>query len=112
LRGAAFGVPSPEERSRIYARIPERVDILITHSPPYGILDTSDRGRLHGGCQELRKAVERAKPKVHIFGHVHGCRGIVEAGSTTYINATVLDETGGILQPVVFRLKHAKGISK
>jgi Icc-related predicted phosphoesterase len=95
-----------EQRRRVYDQIPEQLDILVTHFPPYGILDSSDGGLSHGGCRELLKSVLRAKPKVHIFGHVHGAQGIVEIGNTTFINATVLDAKGGVLQPMTFCLRH------
>jgi len=33
-------------------------DVLITHGPPYGILDLTDEG-VKAGCEELMKAVLR-----------------------------------------------------
>lgn len=56
--------------------IPKDTDILITHGPPHGILDKTSRGhgsisRKHCGCVDLREAVERIKPKYHVFGHIH-----------------------------------------
>jgi hypothetical protein len=41
LYGGAFGLISPEDRKRLYARIPEDTDSLITQGPPYGILDVT-----------------------------------------------------------------------
>lgn len=46
------------------------VDIMITHGPPAGVLDTV----VHGGsvgCEGLFAAVKRARPRVHVFGHIH-----------------------------------------
>lgn len=45
--------------------IPEDVDFLITHGPAYGYLD---RGL---GCKNLYLSIASARPKYHIFGHVH-----------------------------------------
>lgn len=53
-----------------YALIPDDTDILITHGPPYGIMDKTVRGE-HVGSKELLKAVMHVKPSFHVFGHVH-----------------------------------------
>ena len=50
--------------------IPESVDIAITHSPPYGILDRAN-GAVRRGSHGLFAAIEKARPKLHCFGHVH-----------------------------------------
>ena len=60
--GAAFQAPQPVPDSGI--------DIMITHGPPMGILDETSRGEAVG-CTNLRRAVERAKPALHVFGHIH-----------------------------------------
>lgn len=46
------------------------VDIILTHGPPYGILDKTARGD-DAGCEFLRNAVRRARPRLHCFGHIH-----------------------------------------
>ncbi|KAG8531158.1 uncharacterized protein KY384_004516 [Bacidia gigantensis] len=51
------------------------VDIMITHGPPRGILDATF-DKVPVGCKNLRRAVERAKPLVHCFGHIHEGWGI------------------------------------
>ena len=70
--------------------IPEDTDVLVTHGPPYMKLD---RGRsvLPLGCEELAKAVERVKPRLHLFGHVHPTRGVVEDEYTVYVNSAACD---------------------
>lgn len=58
-----------------YKLIPEGVDVLITHTPPYGILDLNFVDE-NCGCELLLKEVtERIKPRVHIFGHIHESYG-------------------------------------
>jgi Icc-related predicted phosphoesterase len=64
--GGALCVRSAEERRHIYAAIPEGIDILITHCPPYGILDAFSGGP-HCGDVELLEAVKRVRPRLHIF---------------------------------------------
>lgn len=49
------------------------IDILVTHSPSYGILDESYGSNL--GCKYLREAVEKVMPKLHVFGHIHEATG-------------------------------------
>jgi hypothetical protein len=57
--------------------IAEGVDILLTHGPPYGILDLLELqpGTHWGSSKELRKAIVKSCPRVHCFGHVHEQRG-------------------------------------
>lgn len=49
--------------------IPKDLDILVTHCPPYGILD-EDMGSL-----EILNFVLKAQPKWHLFGHIHATEG-------------------------------------
>ncbi|KAI1341871.1 ser/Thr protein phosphatase family protein [Xylariaceae sp. FL0016] len=45
------------------------VDVVMTHGPPAGILDSS-RTAGHIGCPHLFKAIERSRPLLHCFGRV------------------------------------------
>lgn len=47
----------------------DRIDIMITHGPPYLRLDPTAHGNV--GCKHLLKALTRARPLVHCFGHIH-----------------------------------------
>jgi Icc-related predicted phosphoesterase len=71
--------------------IPEGIDVLITHGPPAGILDTIDSVQPPAGCHLLRGAVARVKPKLHVFGHIHEGRGLRQVDETLYINAATLN---------------------
>ena len=44
---------------------------MLTHGPPLNILDTTYYGQENVGCAHLRRAVERCKPRLHCFGHIH-----------------------------------------
>jgi Icc-related predicted phosphoesterase len=48
----------------------ENLDILITHGPPYGIFDRTAK-KVNAGCKYLLDRVQKVKPKIHIFGHIH-----------------------------------------
>jgi predicted phosphodiesterase len=54
--------------------IPNKVDIVMTHGPSKYILDTTADGQ-SAGCEHLRRAIERVKPKLHCFGHIHKSYG-------------------------------------
>src|ERR1700722_2149613 len=69
LYGGAFGRSSTADRRRLYANIPVGIDVLVTHGPPLGVLDSAPDGR-HAGCGKLLETVERVSPRLHIFGHI------------------------------------------
>ena len=50
-----------------YANIPEDTDVLITHCPPYGILDLD--GNTNYGSKELLTKISAIPLEVHLFGH-------------------------------------------
>lgn len=79
------------EIKKVWDQIPEDTDILVTHGPPYGILD-QNRNDIPCGCEELKKAVDRIKPKYHIFGHMHEEYGKIEKDGTVFINCSYMDE--------------------
>lgn len=46
------------------------VDIMITHGPPFGRLDRTNRGEL-AGCPHTLRAIMRTRPLIHCYGHIH-----------------------------------------
>ena len=109
------GLPThafPKSRSGLeeaWARIPTGVDILITHTPPRGILDRSSRG-LSFGCPELASQLQRISPKVHCFGHVHASAGQTMRGQTLFINAASVGRGATAMRPPIsFSLKPDAG---
>ena len=99
----AFNIKKFETLKDIFKMIPEGLDILITHCPPFGILDKSHLPRLYYGYTgeeslgsvELKEVLEELiiKPKICVFGHIHGDGGkIVEKDGVKYINASVCNE--------------------
>lgn len=71
--------------------IPDDTDILITHGPPFGILDETVYSK-RTGCEELLLRVYQIQPKHHIFGHIHENYGVLAKRETTFVNASVLDD--------------------
>jgi Icc-related predicted phosphoesterase len=96
LYGGAFGMSSEQDRVSLYSQVPPDTDILITHGPPFGILDWSEWDDQHQGCKALRDAVGRVGPRIHIFGHIHDCYGTAKAGGTLFVNAALLGPTGAL----------------
>ena len=84
--------------------IPNDTDILITHGPPYKILDKTIRGE-HVGCEEQMKKVDEANPLLHVFGHIHEAYGFFKEGKTTYVNASLLNHRYYLINdPIVIDL--------
>jgi Icc-related predicted phosphoesterase len=82
-----------QDSEAAWAKIPSRTDVLITHSPPYGIGDLSGQSGLRIGSQSLRAHVlERIRPQLHVYGHNHLGRGQVVVGGVTFVNAAMVDD--------------------
>ena len=112
----AFNVPRGEEIKKHWDKIPEGTDVLITHGPPKDVLDFCPNWEVRGafvnvGCEELRKAVDRIKPKVHVFGHVHYPGGDhKEVDGTLFINAAICNEAyAPINKPQMFDIYENSG---
>jgi Icc-related predicted phosphoesterase len=100
----AFNLPRGEPLREKWAMIPAGIDVLVTHTPPYGIGDRTSRGE-SVGCEELLAAVRRIKPKLHVFGHIHEGYGRYEENGILFINASVTDASmQRANQPIVFDL--------
>lgn len=92
-----------KELDGVWQTIPDRVDILISHGPPKGILDrTRDMAShkpIHVGSLSLTRHVrERIKPRVHAFGHIHDELGIRNFGTvfdseTLFVNCSCCDQS-------------------
>lgn len=90
-----------EEGERIWQHIPEDTDVLITHGPPAGILDTvtpfGHYDLTQAGCKALLEKVKQVKPKVHCFGHIHPQYGVrrlanPKLSETLFVNASICNE--------------------
>jgi len=61
--------------------------ILVSHSPPKGVLDRSSDGR-HLGSRAVRETIDSKKPTLVVCGHIHGSAGLRDRlDSTVVINA-------------------------
>ena len=88
----------------VWQSITSDIDILITHGPPKGILDVTldieSREPTHVGSRSLRlQVLDRIKPQIHAFGHIHDEKAIVNFGSVVregvqFINCSCCDIGG------------------
>lgn len=100
----AFNRQRGAEIQKHWDMIPSDTDVLITHGPPYGILDLCSHGE-RVGCQNLLNELERIRPRVHAFGHIHEDYGRIQKDNTIFINASILDVKYDFRnQPIVVEL--------
>lgn len=96
-----------EELKESFAKIPLNTDVLITHTPPFGKLDTvirQDAGSV--GCPFLLMAVNKVKPMVHIFGHIHEAYGTLIEDDTTFVNCSLVNVNyKAVNKPIIYELK-------
>ena len=99
----AFNLSRGHELEEKWKLIPNDTDVLITHSPPFGILDrvlTRPQGEVGQttdvdvplGCEDLLFRVHALRPRVHVFGHIHDSYGTQILGRTIFVNACICDE--------------------
>ena len=89
-----YGIPMfmrdciSEKQLYNYRQIPSNTNVLITHTPPFGILDFDDG--INYGSEELLSIVSAIKPRLHLFGHIHRQPGILKTAQTIFSNGAVL----------------------
>jgi Icc-related predicted phosphoesterase len=79
----AFTVDTEEELEQKWKNIPHDIDILITHSPPWGILDAVRANpelplRSCGSLHLYLLLKYAIRPRLHVFGHIHEGYGRLE----------------------------------
>lgn len=90
-----YGVPMfmddciTDRQSKHYTNIPEDTDVLISHTPPFGILDFDDN--INYGSEELLDRIMAVQPRLHLFGHIHSQYGIMRLIGTTFSNGAIMN---------------------
>jgi Icc-related predicted phosphoesterase len=90
----AFMLPEKKLKKK-WDKIPDNIDILVTHGPPHGILDSN--GDECCGSISLRNATfdgtRFRKKKLHVFGHIHEEGGKrIDLSSGIFVNASIVNE--------------------
>lgn len=101
-----WGVPFPLDwEKRKWDTIPTNTKILITHQPPYSILDLPPNSKSRGEKKLLEK-VKQTQPMVHLFGHIHASYGQIKINDTLFINASnyKASEKRIVNPPITFEL--------
>ncbi|KAL1961280.1 hypothetical protein VTO42DRAFT_8 [Malbranchea cinnamomea] len=62
-----------EEAEKLWGQIPLDTDVVVTHTPPRNHCDSCPAGSI--GCEALRRALWRVRPRLAVCGHVHHARG-------------------------------------
>jgi hypothetical protein len=92
-----------EDLARLYAAIPNGVDILVTHQPPLGYGDRRDprnsETRESLGNLDLLRTIQRVRPRLVICGHIHGGYGRFECQGTTIYNVSVVNDDYELARP-------------
>lgn len=90
------------DTAQLMAKIPDKTDILITHRPPYSILDFEDGNNF--GCIDLLQVVSKIRPKYHLFGHVHASYGIKKSQHTTFVNSSLVRKNIIVNKPFLLEI--------
>lgn len=84
----AFNLRRGLEMRACWSRIPEGIDILMTHGPALSHGDMTSRN-VRAGCDELHARIRQVRPKLHVFGHIHEGFGVSREGETVFANASI-----------------------
>lgn len=91
-----FTCDTEEELAKHWEKIPEDTDILITHSPPWGIRDKTYSGENVGSKSlALKVGNMESPPKLWVWGHIHEAYGedlAIRSKSCKMINASHVNE--------------------
>ena len=86
--------------SRVWEHIPDDTDIIIAHGPPKGILDFSysREGVFERcGCSALMKRVIKIQPTLCLFGHIHNCEDVINAGTVKLSSYKTIFSNGSVV---------------
>lgn len=104
-----YGVPMfmddcvTDRQAKNIAKIPDDTDVLITHSPAYGILDFDDN--INYGDEQLLIKVMEVHPRLHLFGHIHAQHGIIVDYGITFSNGAIMNaDYTNLNQPNILEL--------
>lgn len=86
---------------KLWSKVDDDVDIFIVHGPPKTILDLSysPLGNLeYCGCNSLKKHIlNRIKPKLCLFGHIHNNEDIINAGVLKLSDYDIIFSNGSVV---------------
>jgi Icc-related predicted phosphoesterase len=90
LQGWAYYLSDDQLRDK-WAMIPIHTDVLITHTPPWHILDSPRNRTIRAGCAHLAARIDNLNLKIHCFGHIHASYGRLDHNRTIFLNASAVN---------------------
>jgi len=106
----AYNRQRGQEIKRHWDLIPNATDVLITHGPPYMIMDKVPFKGINPsdnvGCEDLMNKINvLPNLKAHIFGHIHDGWGMIEKNGIKFVNAACCTEQyQPINKPITFEI--------
>ncbi|ELP90863.1 hypothetical protein EIN_359460 [Entamoeba invadens IP1] len=89
--------------------------VLLTHEPPFGILDMKmanpkkgEVGYKHAGSEVIKELLNTLQPQLACFGHLHYSFGAVRVDDTLCVNAAVVNEFGKVANKPVEAISFSK----
>ncbi|MCQ2972459.1 MAG: metallophosphoesterase [archaeon] len=74
-----------------------KVNILVTHAPPFETNADLIEGGVHVGSKGVLKAIQEFKPDINVCGHIHEAKSVDLIGETKILNPGMLENDGAIL---------------
>lgn len=88
----AFNIDDIRRKEK-YNGIPDDTEVLITHGPPFGILDKLEEGGRAGDELLLERVKQLRDLKLNVFGHLHfEGNKVTEMEDTIFVNAAICDD--------------------
>lgn len=73
-----------------YAGVPDAADVLVVHGPPRGYGDRTASG-MDVGSTAFLETIDRVRPAVCLFGHIHEGRGRWDRDGIDLVNAAAVN---------------------
>lgn len=86
----AFNVPRLKMKE-VWEKVPDDIDILVTHGPPKHCLDMTPRGEPVGCAFQRAMILKHPTLKMVVCGHIHEAYGHEKLGDVDVYNVAVLD---------------------
>lgn len=84
----AFRLPE-EELEKKFHKVPDDTDVLLSHGPPWGLLDWT--GGRHAGSEAMLRCLDRVGPAAFFCGHIHESSGPLVYRGSLLLNTTMRD---------------------
>ena len=73
---------------RLIEKILDEKSVLVSHMPPHGLQDKAFIG-MHAGNKDLRKIIDKCKPRLVLCGHIHENPGYAKTNNTIVVNCSM-----------------------